>query len=564
LLALYPAAPPCEGSAGIAAWNDYMPSIATVRNKFGGLPEFMTHMVDWPNRWPEGYRTSASPKQQMSILSTSSLSIRSPGRGLLSLCAGAGAYLNLFSIGDILLRDSDTYWQIKVGRWIIEHGSMPQTDVYSSTHFGQPWISSSWLSQVLFAVAFERLDWAGPVMLSSLAIGATVAIFVHLLSPHFGPMRSILIATVAALMSGTHFLARPHVLALPVMIAFVGGLMLAADRRSQPPWLLLPLMSLWANLHGGFVLGLALIGPIGLEAVWCSDSGRRIALAARWAVFGIATLVASCCTPYGWSTLLAAEKILSLGKLLSMIWEWMPADFSSFSFFEAALLGLIGLAFYRGLTLSLPRTMLLLGLIWMALTHVRNIEVFAFLAPLVMAQPAVGRFGTTKQVDAREDSELPSPSTLLAALAILVAGSISTKTLMAHHQFSFLPAQTPVAAVDVLDQRRAERIFSTAPFGGYLIFRDMKAFIDGRAELYGEQFVMDYFDAVEGRNLETLLRFLQDYRIDATLLNATSPAAKMLDHMAGWTRLYTDEIAVVHVRENAQPSKSAQGSLTTN
>jgi hypothetical protein len=500
----------------------------------------------------------------MSILSTSSLNIRNPWRGLAPLCAGAGAYLYLLSIGDILLRDSDTYWQMKVGRWIIEHGAMPYTDFYSFTHFGEPWISSSWLSQVLYAIAYERLDWAGPVMLSSLAIGATVAIFIHLLVTQFGLSRSILIATAAALTSTTHFLARPHILALPIMLAFVGGLMVAADRRSHPSWLLLPLMSLWSNLHGGFVLGLALIGPIGLEAVWCSDPLRRIALTARWAVFGIAALGASCCTPYGWNTLLAAAKILSLGKLLSLIWEWMPADFSSFSFFEAALLGLIGLAFYRGLVLSVPRTILLLGLIWMALTHVRNIEVFAFLAPLVLAKPIVERFGTAKQVGAREESGSPSPITLLAALAIVIAGWISTKTLIAHHQFSFLPAQTPLAAVDVLEQRHAERVFSTAPFGGYLISRDMKAFIDGRAELYGEQFVMDYFDAVEGRNVETLLRFLDDYRIDATLLNATSPAAKMLDHVAGWKRLYTDEIAIIHVRDNRQPGKSGSGSPATN
>ena len=83
-----------------------------------------------------------------------------------------------------------------------------------------------------------------------------------------------------------------------------------------------------------------------------------------------------------------------------------------------------------------------------------------------------------------------------------------------------------------------------------MISRDIKAFIDGRAELYGEKFVMDYFDAVEGKNVETLLRLLETYRIDATLLNPTVPAAKMLDHVAGWKRLYADKLAVIHVRED--------------
>src|SRR5204863_6432834 len=131
----------------------------------------------------------------------------------------------------------------------------------------------------------------------------------------------------------------------------------------------------------------ALIAPIALEAVWSAAPERRISLALRWAYFAAGALAASCCTPYGWSTLLGAARILDLGELLSIIAEWRPADFSSFGFFEACLLGLIGLAFYQGLILSLPRIILLLGLIYMALTHVRSIEAFAFLFPLVLAKP---------------------------------------------------------------------------------------------------------------------------------------------------------------------------------
>jgi hypothetical protein len=487
----------------------------------------------------------------MSISVTSNVNLRSAPPGLVALCVGAGAYLFFLSAGEVLLRDSDSLWQIKIGQSILDHGAMPYTDVYSFTRFGEPWISSSWLSQVLLAAVHGGLDWAGPVVLTSLAIGLTVAIFIYLLDPYLDPARSILLVTLALLMSGTHFLARPHMLALPVMMGFVGGLMAAADRRTHPSWLLLSLMVLWANLHGGFVLGLALIGPVGLESVWSSDPKHRFALAARWALFALAAVAASCCTPYGWNTLLGATKILSLGKLLSLIWEWMPADFSSISFFEAALLALIGVAFYRRLVLSVPRIILLLGLIWMALTHSRNIEVFAFLAPLVLAKPIAEQWRTA-EAGVRPFGEIRRPSyiTIIAALTIAAAGWASTKTFVAHHPFSFVTAQTPVAAVDILEQRHAQRIFSTAPIGGYLISRDVKAFIDGRAELYGEKFVMDYFDAVEGKDVETLLRLLETYRIDATLLNPSLPAAKVLDHIAGWKRLYADKLAVIHVRED--------------
>jgi hypothetical protein len=500
----------------------------------------------------------------MSISIASNVNIRSTARALVPICAGAAAYLFLLSIGDILLRDPDTLWHIKVGQWIIDHGAMPYTDVYSFTRFGEPWISSSWLSQVLYATVYASLDWAGPVILTSLAVGATVAIFIYLLDPYLDPTPAMLLVTLALLMSGTHFLARPHMLALPVMLAFVGGLMAAADRRDHPSWLLLPVMALWANLHGGFVLGLALIGPVGLEAIWSSDLKHRFVLASQWSLFALAALGASCCTPYGWSTLLGAAKILSLGKLLSLIWEWMPADFSSISFFEVGLLGLIGLAFHRRLVLSGPRIMLLLGLIWMALTHARNIEVFAFLTPLILAKPIADQWkaGGTGLVLIRE-IRAPSQAMVLATLAVIVAGSASTRIFVAHHPFSFLDTQ-PVAAVDLLEQRQAQRIFSTAPIGGYLISRDIKTFVDGRAELYGEKFVMDYFDAVHAKDVETLLRLLETYRIDATLLNPTLPAAKALDHLAGWKRLYADKLAVIHVREERANTNLSSASEAPN
>ncbi|WP_407148836.1 hypothetical protein [Bradyrhizobium sp. ORS 86] len=477
-------------------------------------------------------------------------------RGLVPLCAGVAAYLFFLCAAEILLRDSDTLWQIKVGQWILEHGAMPYTDVFTFTKYGEAWISSSWLAQVLFAITYGAGDWAGPAILTSFAIGATVTIYLYLLSPHFDSARTFLIAALALLQSASHFLTRPHMLALPVLLAFIGGLMSAADRRTHPSWLLLPLMTLWANLHGGFVLGLALIGPIGLEAIWSAEPNRRAQLAMRWALFGMAALVASCLTPYGWGSLLGASKILSLGKLLSLIWEWMPADFSEFTFFEATLLTLIGVAFYRKLTLSVPRILLLVGLIWMALTHVRNIEVFAFIAPLVLAKPIAEQWGTSDGTSAFEEARSAPFITILATIALVVGAWASTTAYAAHHPFLFNSKVTPAAAVDLLQKRGAQRIFSTAPFGGYLISRDMKVFIDGRAELYGEQYVLDYMDATEARDVGQMLSLLDKYQIDATLLNTTSPMGYALDHVRGWKRIYKDDVAVIHVRSN-EPAAAA-------
>jgi hypothetical protein len=87
-------------------------------------------------------------------------------------------------------------------------------------------------------------------------------------------------------------------------------------------------------------------------------------------------------------------------------------------------------------------------------------------------------------------------------------------------------------------------------FGGYLIWRGIPPFIDGRVDMYGEAFVSAYLDAVSLRRPGALDGLLTRHRIGWTLLDPGSPAAALLDRMPGWRRLYTDAIAVVHIRED--------------
>lgn len=485
----------------------------------------------------------------MSISFANSIAVQSRARALVPLCVGAGAYLFFLFVGDTLLQDSDSFWQIKIGQWILDHGAMPTTDFYSFTRTGAPWISTSWLSQVMFAFSYTQWGWAGPVILTAVGVALSAAIFVYLLDAQIEAPRAVLFAMLALLLSLHHVLARPHILALPVMVAWIGLLMAAADRRSAPSWTWLPLMALWANLHGGFVLGLALIGPISLEAVEHAEKGKRLQLFLRWVLFGIGALIASCCTPYGWKTLMGATNILSLGELLSLIFEWMPANFATFTSFEGALLGLIALGYYRGLVLSAPRIFLILFLTWSALTHVRSIEAFAFLVPLVLAKP-LGEMFSRPPVDATDTDRWPARTvTALGALMIVAASWTSTSLYMNHHRFTFTMAQTPVAAVDLLEKLKVQRVFNAYQFGGYLISRDIPVFVDGRAELYGEKFVMDFFKATEGKKPELLPRLLDEHKIDATLLVADAPGPQILDQLKGWKRIYTDDIAVIHVRD---------------
>jgi hypothetical protein len=468
----------------------------------------------------------------------------SPMHGLLPLWVGISVCAMLVLAGNHLLLDPDTMWQVTVGQWMLDHHAVPQTDVYSFTRYGQPWISTQWLAQVLYAKAYGLFGWSGPVVLAAAGSAAAFALLAKLLTRHLSESTTMVFIAAALALSVGHLLARPHVLALPVMVAWVGGLMAAADRREAPSFWLLPLIALWANLHGGFILGIMLVGPIALDAVVGADAASRKPLALRWAVFGLATLVAACCTPYGWNSMLASKGILELGVVLSLISEWRPADFGTLGTLEICLLLGMGLTLLYGVKLPPTRILLLLGLLHMALFQVRATENLALLAPLVLAVPLARQIGGAEASTPGVAS--PRRGLLFAGVAIaMLAGTVAYAS-MAH--FKPDARETPVAAVAALKKLNVARVFNDYDFGGYLIASGVPTFIDGRTEVFGEKFFVDHNNASALIEPDSLFRLLDQYKIEATLLRTQSPATKLLDHIDGWQRVYSDDIATIHVR----------------
>jgi hypothetical protein len=133
-----------------------------------------------------------------------------------------------------------------------------------------------------------------------------------------------------------------------------------------------------------------------------------------------------------------------------------------------------------------------------------------------------------------------------AALLVLVsAGFVAT----GFARYEPDPQRSPAAAVQALKKIAPTHLLNEYDFGGYLIASGMAPFIDGRTELYGSAFVVRHHRAVTLRNLPDFVRLLDEYKIDATLLNPQMPAAALLDRLPGWKRAYTDDLAVIHVRK---------------
>jgi hypothetical protein len=100
-----------------------------------------------------------------------------------------------------------------------------------------------------------------------------------------------------------------------------------------------------------------------------------------------------------------------------------------------------------------------------------------------------------------------------------------------------------------LKKLNLERVFNDYDFGGYLIASGVAPFIDGRTDVYGKEFFVDHHNASELIEPDSLFRLLDQYRIQATLLRTKSAAAKLLDHIDGWQKIYSDDVATIHLRK---------------
>ncbi len=469
------------------------------------------------------------------------------------LAIGVALFLVLLltGAGNGLLIDPDTQWHIAVGQWVLAHAAVPTVDHHSFTFAGKPWIAKEWLSQVLLALSYRAAGWAGVKLLASAALATTFSLLLGLLLRYLAPLPAAILALAAIALSAPHFLARPHVLAFSLSLLWVAGLVQAVEQERAPGIKLLPVMTIWANLHAGFTLGLLLVGAFALDAlVSASGTEKRVQLAKGWVLFGLAASVAACLTPYGYQPILVAGRIMTLGDALPLISEWRSPDFSVQYLQGLVLLFALLAALVVGLKLPLVRAVIIGGLISLYFKHARNAEVFGTLVPLILA-PILARQWPALAPDKDRwiATNHPSGKWALAVAYLLLLG-IASVTL---RDSSTKPpsAVAPVAALEFARKAGLTgHVLNDYNFGGFLILEGVPTFIDGRGELFGGRFISRYAHSVALRDDNPLDKFLDEYAIDWTLLRKDRPANQLLDHLPGWRRAYSDEDAAIFVRLN--------------
>ena len=441
--------------------------------------------------------------------------------------------LALFAPG--VLNDGDTPMHIGAGNWMIDHRAIPSVDPFSFTRAGAPWVAHEWLAELVMATAFRLAGWSG--VLAATALAASLAVFN--LARHLGRRLPAGATTVLLVLAAGCFtpdlLARPHILALPVFEAWTAGLFAARDENRPPPWRLLPLMVLWANLHGGFIIGLALVGPLAIEAA-LTQPARWRGIAVSWGGFLLAATCAALLTPHGLTGLIFPFQLARMDGL-SDIGEWRPTDFGTLTVFELILVAGLYVTLSRPVRLPPTRIVILLVLMHMALQHTRHQMLVGVIVPLLLAGPFGAALATNDGSRARAwriAGTLGIAALLVARLTVPVVASDSPSTpvsALAHVPPAF--AQSPV--------------FNEYDFGGFLIFAHVRPFIDGRADMYGSAFLREY-EAVTRPDKAALEHVFAREHIAWTLLSPTNPAVALLDALPQWCRVYADTVAVVHAK----------------
>lgn len=445
-----------------------------------------------------------------------------------------------------VLNDGDTFWHLAAGQWMLDHGQVLRTDVFSHTAAGRSWNTHEWLAEVLMALAFRAGGWNGVVILYGLAGAAAMGALAHRLGRSLPPLSLACALVLTFGCMAPSLLARPHLIGLALLVFWTIGLMQARDGSRAPSLWLAAMMVLWANLHGGYVFGLAMIAPFALEAIAAAQPGQRTRAFRDWTVFGVAGLAAALVTPFGVSGLIYPFKILGMSSLPG-ITEWRPTDFSRPGALEITLVAALFVMLQRGVRIPPFRLGLLLLLLHMTLQHTRHQIVLAAVGALLLAEPLGAALA--RPPERERCLELPAARRWLLG-CVLLAVIVSCVRLVVPVVRTDGPTAPITALRHVPAVLRAQPVFNDYGFGGYLIWQGVRPFIDGRSDMYGDAFTQAYFKA-EQPDPATLEALLARWKVAWTLLAANDPVVGVMDRKPGWRRLYADRYAVVHVHDGA-------------
>jgi hypothetical protein len=430
-----------------------------------------------------------------------------------------------------IFNDGDVSWHIATGQWILDHRAIPQTDPFSFTWAGKPWVPIEWLAEVLYGSAYRLAGYGGVAALVTAAVIALHAIvFINArqwIRPALVPVVAMDFVIIPMLV------ARPHVLTWPLLALWVWILMRAREEDRAPPLVAALLMTLWANLHGGFVFGLAIAAAFGLEALVASaDKPRALR---QWLTFGAACAVAVFINGNGVEGVFHPLRFTKL-QMLPLIDEWRPSDPNRTPFFFIVLFITLGLNLWKRPRLHWIRWLLISALLVLALFQVRHQAMLAIVAAMLLPQGFA-------RADTKAGTTDPALPWLLAGGAALLV-AIRAMMPLTPPDNEANPWKLIAAVPPAL---RSQPVFNGYSMGGPLILSGIRPYVDGRGDMYGDELVVGYYRIAQG-DAQAFAEAVHRWNIRWAILARDSKLIPVLDRTPGWRKIRQDKVGAIYVR----------------
>jgi hypothetical protein len=362
-------------------------------------------------------------------------------------------------------------WYTLVSGRLIAHSGIPHHDTLTALTLGRTWVDQQWLAHVAL-YALWAMGGVRAVLLATVVLYALAFTIVAVGARRRGATdRSVAIVVAVCFFVGiSNTLLRAQV---PAYVLFAVVLALLLSDAAQPGnrvYLVLPLLALWANVHGSVVLGAALVAAYGATVAVSGllgrgDGERRLLRAAVLIAAPWACILAS---PYGLALPGYYRRVLDNPTLSHSVTEWGPSTIRGQPVFFAALLGGAILAVLARRRLTPFALVALVITALFGLLAIRNIVWFAFVGAAVLptALDAVWAPAETRR---RTGFNLLLG---VAGLGLLVAAvAVTLARGNAWYQSSFPPrAIAAVHSATRADPRA--RVFADDQFADWLLFED--------------------------------------------------------------------------------------------
>ena len=469
--------------------------------------------------------------------------------------------LALFGFSIRVARDPDLFWHLKTGEHILENGIPYEDPDFSFTAVGREWTTHEWLTQIFMITAYERLGGLyGLSILFALIITLTFGL---LFWASDGKPYLAGFATFWGIAASIPLLnARPQMFNL----LFGAWIILVAEQIRRGRWSIrwawtFPLLFLaWVNMHGGFLLGYVILGVYvvgeGLQLIFSGEreNGFSWNQLQTLTLAGIAGFLISRVNPNNYRMWLYAFETLSSNAMRDTILEWQSPDFhvGVFWYFGFMVMFTFFTMIYSKRPVLWTDALFIAGTTFAGLQSIRNIPLFSIVAIPVLSRHLLGLFEGTAWYPLFSGQTADSaPNRMMSSLSwfvlvLVFIGLIVFSTEQLGYTEEIINRDFPVAAVDWLKSEGLDeaRIFNEYGWGGYLIWREVPVFIDGRADLYGDELIYFYMQTYTQQ--PDWREPLNAYNVEYLLLNSNGGLRTLIDEVEEWRPIYEDELAIIY------------------